>query len=290
MFKQRTKTRDRFMRCPLASVFLVCCAWATATLAAVENDPARHACLVATPDALTEAAIFNAVQNRLSAGNQHYRIVLQYNILRRSDGSGGFTQLDLIDEHMRHLNWGFRDTPFVYVRIPGVRYIDDDGFYQLDSISEAFNLYRTYNTPGVANIYMHEGTLFNNPNARAYTSPTLPNRGHTYGDTRIGLPANIAYSPHELGHFFFLLHPYESAFAGTECVARTNCQLAGDLVCDTPASPIVFGGNTLRTGQYFGSSIGPCPGDGAYAPLTDLWMEAGWASGKWIWRAARLCG
>lgn len=243
-------------------------------------EQGKNECLVAETDSVMEAQIAAAVHAQDAVQGEHYRIVLQYLVLRRSNGTGGFTNLALIDEHLRDLNWGFRDTPFVFVRVPGVKYIDSDDYYSLDNVDEAHQMYSAYYTSGVVNIFMHDGTLFNNPNARTYTSPgPRPRRGHTYGDTRIGLPANIAYSPHELGHFFFLLHPYESSFAGTECVARDLCLGTGDLVCDTPASPAVFQQNTLRTGAYFGTAKGPCPGDAAYAPLTDLWMEAGWQYG-----------
>jgi len=248
-------------------------------VASVTDKTADDVCLMLPSSAAIEAQISAAVGALEATQNEHYRIVLQYSVLRRSDGTGGFTDLALIDEHLRDINWGFRDTPFVFVRIPGVRYIDNDAYFALDTVSEAEGMYTSFHTPGVANIYMHPGTLFNNPNARSYTSPPPPRRGHTYGDTRIGLPANIAYSPHELGHFFFLLHPYESGFAGTECVARERCDETGDLVCDTPASPAIFQQNTLRTGEYIGNAVGPCSGDGPYAPLTDLWMEAGWQYG-----------
>lgn len=276
---RKNGTHPRELLC--AGVFNVCLLFASLLSAAeTQDDPSNDSCLMAIPDSATEARIAAATKAHDGVPGEHYRIVLQYNVLRRSDGSGGFTNLALINEHIRDLNWGFRDTPFVFVRIPGVRYIDDDGFYSLGSVNEAHLMYSTYFTSGVANIFMHPGTLFNNPNARSYTSPgPAPARGHTYGDTRIGLPGNIAYSPHELGHFFFLLHPYESGFAGTECVARDRCEDTGDLVCDTPASPVIFHQNTLRTGEYFGTAIGPCSGDPPYAPLTDLWMEAGWQYG-----------
>ena len=245
---------------------------------AFQSSEQPHMCLVAPFDTTMDSLI-HGMENHNSE-DEHFRIVLQYNILRRSDGTGGWDQLDLIDEHVKHINWGFRDTPFVFVRKPGVNYIDSDQSYDIETVGEAQTFFGTHHTPGVGMIYMYNGsTLFNNTVARAYTSPTLGQRGHIYSDTRVGLPANLAFSPHELGHFFFLYHPYESAANGTECVARTNCTTHGDLVCDTPASPIVFGGNTLRTGQYFGSTPGPCPNDPPYEPLTNNWMEAGWNYG-----------
>ncbi|MBN2272800.1 MAG: hypothetical protein JXR41_02115 [Bacteroidales bacterium] len=40
----------------------------------------------------------------------------------------------------------------------------------------------------------------------------------------------------QIGHFFNLYHTHETSF-GIELVARSNCQTAGDLCCDTPADP-----------------------------------------------------
>lgn len=45
--------------------------------------------------------------------------------------------------------------------------------------------------------------------------------------------------PHEMGHFFGLLHTFEGN--GVELVDGSNCTTAGDLVCDTPADPYVPG-------------------------------------------------
>lgn len=42
---------------------------------------------------------------------------------------------------------------------------------------------------------------------------------------------------HELGHYFGLYDTFEAEAFGAERVLRTNCEVAGDLVCDTPADP-----------------------------------------------------
>lgn len=41
---------------------------------------------------------------------------------------------------------------------------------------------------------------------------------------------------HEIGHFFGLYHTFETRF-GIEKVDGSNCETAGDLICDTPADP-----------------------------------------------------
>ncbi len=50
---------------------------------------------------------------------------------------------------------------------------------------------------------------------------------------------------HELGHFFGLFHINES-FLGTEFVNGSNCEVAGDLICDTPAAPFIVSDISLN--------------------------------------------
>lgn len=51
-----------------------------------------------------------------------------------------------------------------------------------------------------------------------------------------GCSTNGSTLAHEIGHFFGLLHTHETA-RGVELVDRSNCESAGDLICDTPADP-----------------------------------------------------
>lgn len=47
---------------------------------------------------------------------------------------------------------------------------------------------------------------------------------------------NPSVTPHEVGHYFDLLHTHETSH-GQECPNGWNCSFTGDLVCDTPADP-----------------------------------------------------
>lgn len=47
---------------------------------------------------------------------------------------------------------------------------------------------------------------------------------------------------HEMGHVFGLLHTFET---GDELVNGSNCETAGDMICDTPADPYVEGADTM---------------------------------------------
>lgn len=46
---------------------------------------------------------------------------------------------------------------------------------------------------------------------------------------------NDGLLPHEMGHYFGLLHTFETGYRGKELVNGSNCSVAGDLICDTPA-------------------------------------------------------
>ena len=45
---------------------------------------------------------------------------------------------------------------------------------------------------------------------------------------------------HEMGHCLNLYHTHETAKFGQELVDGSNCETAGDLVCDTPADPNLY--------------------------------------------------
>lgn len=64
--------------------------------------------------------------------------------------------------------------------------------------------------------------------------------------------------PHEMGHLFGLLHTFEGS--GVENVNGSNCDIAGDLICDTPADPFIEGTQIQWLGEncefiYTGTDI-----------------------------------
>lgn len=211
-----------------------------------------------------------------STGGEPYRIVVRFNIVRRSDGTGGFDE-SLLPYFMKDVNYGFRDTPFYFVQTPEIIYIDNDAHYaNIPNWPTAIALLLAHNEPGIFDNIITP-TLFGGPPVTGLNFVSNP-RGNIMAYERIGHPHSIVYPPHEFGHVLGLYHPYEGQF-GQECTSGSNCNFAGDLLCDTPASPIVHGGNTTATGIFFAEIPGPCVNDPLFAPLTDLYMEAGWPAG-----------
>ncbi len=74
---------------------------------------------------------------------------------------------------------------------------------------------------------------------------------------------------HELGHALGLYHPHSTSF-GSELVDGSNCHETGDLICDTPADPNLYGkvNNDCQYNQFERDSIGTL-----YAPNTRLIMS-----------------
>ena len=69
----------------------------------------------------------------------------------------------------------------------------------------------------------------------------------------------IAILPHELGHYFSLLHingiwMFNEEFP-RELVSGEECGFRGDLICDTPGQPGYGGGESFFTEIYEGERI-----------------------------------
>jgi len=193
---------------------------------------------------------------------------------------GGIDE-SLILPLMQDLNYGFRDTPFVFVREPGTVYIDNDTYYaDFPTFASMLPMLNAHYQEGVINIFLVPSVQSGQFPASAWVGPpfTGGERGVLMAYNATGTPSNIVTPPHEVGHIFDLLHPFETAL-GVECTSGVLCAFRGDLVCDTPASPIVSPVNTTATGIYFGNQAGPCAGDPPYNPNTRLYMDAGWPAG-----------
>jgi DNA-binding beta-propeller fold protein YncE len=234
-----------------------------------------HETCLFPPDLLPpdEAAVATPM---MAGGEAPYRIAIRFLIVRRSDGSGGLDE-SLLHYFMRDLNYGFRDTPFDFVQLPEITYIDNDAHYaNIPNWPTARALLSSHHVPGVMN-HIITPTIFGGPPVTGLNFVSNP-RGNIVAYERIGHPHSIVFPPHEVGHVLFLYHPFETQF-GAECTSGEGCEHDGDLVCDTPASPAVHGGNTTATGRFFADIPGPCEDDPPFAPLTDLYMEAGWPAG-----------
>jgi Pregnancy-associated plasma protein-A len=77
---------------------------------------------------------------------------------------------------------------------------------------------------------------------------------------------------HVMGHFFGLYHTFETAF-GIELADRSNCDAAGDLVCDTNADPDSTGQASSGDQCNYSGTTQQDPAGNWYVPPTDNYMS-----------------
>lgn len=106
------------------------------------------------------------------------------------------------------------------------------------------SLSRDYRVDEINRLFYQENRI-NIYLVRTFDDPTICGFAQTPGinsanNAKIYLSGGCL--PHEMGHLFGLLHTFEGN--GIENVNGSNCEVAGDLVCDTPADPYVEGSDT----------------------------------------------
>ncbi|MEM6525779.1 MAG: T9SS type A sorting domain-containing protein [Bacteroidota bacterium] len=163
------------------------------------------------------------------------RIPIKIHVIRRDDASGGISlqtiqsALDITNDWFINANMEF----FVY---EDVNHIDNTIFYNMDR-SEEDQVANPNDVRNVINMYF-AGSLSSGGNALCGYA-TFPG-----GKDRVfmanGCTPNGTTLAHELGHYFNLYHPHETAF-GRELVDGSNCENTGDILCSTPADPNLTG-------------------------------------------------
>ena len=96
--------------------------------------------------------------------------------------------------------------------------------YRVDEINRLF-----YQENRI-NIYLVD--RFDDPNLCGFA-----NLGQIANENNAKIYIKGGCLPHEMGHLFGLLHTFEGS--GVENVDGSNCDLVGDLICDTPADPYI---------------------------------------------------
>jgi hypothetical protein len=195
-----------------------------------------------------------------------YYIPLTIHIVRRNDGTGGFTQAQL-DIAMQDVAFMYQGSGLNFYQQGAIDYIDDDAYY--NGGDWIINPLRQENpVPGTINIYFCP----NFPYCGVSSFTTSFIQGILVNNVCAGVSSNPSTFAHEIGHYLDLYHTHETFF-GQECPDGGNCLSTGDKLCDTPADPRLSGKvNTLC--EYIGSDIAPvlCS-EPTYSPQTENLMS-----------------
>ncbi len=170
-------------------------------------------------------------------------VPILFHLIRRSNGSGGATGSD-VNAALFSINREYQDSHVqFYLAGSGPHYINSDAYYDYD-YTEENALTQANDVDNAINVYV-VGTLnfqSSNVTGYAYYPSVLASSNRVF--VRSDRLADGRTLPHELGHYFNLLHTFHNNanpnVSLRELVTRgagANCDTAGDLLCDTPADP-----------------------------------------------------
>jgi Secretion system C-terminal sorting domain/Pregnancy-associated plasma protein-A len=166
------------------------------------------------------------------------RVPVKLHFIRSSNGSGGVSEAQ-IGNLLDKVNGFYSAAGMEFFQHSPVNLINNDLYFNLNSDNEGAVAVPN-DVPGVINIYFSNTLLSGGTPLCGYTRfpPSVDRVFVTYSCS-----FNGSTLEHELGHYFTLFHTHGVTNNGTtdELVNGSNCSLAGDRVCDTPADPNLSG-------------------------------------------------
>lgn len=160
----------------------------------------------------------------------------------------------VVFQELEKVNQIYAGANIEFVACGNINYINDNDYVTFTkSVDEV--LCDFHDKPSTINIYFV-------PNLVKIVNGEVKNLcGYAYNfDIRArvlmdkGCSNNGSTLAHELGHSFSLLHTHSTS-NGFEHANGTNCSIAGDLLCDTPADPKLSSDIVSTSCEYVGTEL-----------------------------------
>ncbi len=198
-------------------------------------------------------AIIDEIQTRTDY-TEWFFIPVEFHIVTKSDGTGGIDENDILDE-LDHINKNYAGFKMKFYLASDFNYIKSNSLYSdpggTFGVSKIKSNKKKY--PNAINIFLvNKMESGDSPGSvLGYYTPQLD--VVVIRNNQFGIKAQTA--SHELGHFFSLQHtfhgwesdPYDPVKHGNpvnilktstgqtiEFMDKSNCEIAADLLCDTP--------------------------------------------------------
>ncbi len=198
----------------------------------------------------------------------NYTVPLKVNFVSANANTRSISMIQFMNA-LCHLNKTYDTIGMSFYINGGINYIYNSAFNPLPSFSVGNTMANTYNVANNANIYITNLSQMSPPLCGFASLPNTPNApgpGPAFTKGLVVLSPNCTSDQdqtwaHEFGHYFSLLHPFQTtsnapASAAAERVTRNpnevsprlsaNCQTAGDGFCDTQADYIADRWNCNR--------------------------------------------
>lgn len=173
-----------------------------------------------------------------------------FHIVQNNIGSGGLPSSQ-VAQVLNILNASYAAANIQFEQCGTINYINNSSLFNFDVDNMPY-LASNFNVANTVNIYFVNALYANGSSGlNGISSFPWQNNHLVVIDNNNAATSVIA---HELGHYLGLYHTHENIF-GYEWVNGGNCQVAGDMICDTPADPNLAG-NTVNC-VYVGYYIDP---------------------------------
>lgn len=193
---------------------------------------------------------FYSLQAQRNSSTAVTSVPVKAHVLRTDAGTGGLTEAQ-INSAFAIMNSYYANANLEFFLCEGINFINNSTFYNF-TISEEADLRAAYNVDNVINIYFANEVTNSNNNGLC---------GYAYfpgGPEVIMMNNSCAMNgstlSHEMGHFLGLSHTHGNSNTNltNELVDGSNCDSAGDFICDTPADPQLSGSNVTAACNYIG--------------------------------------
>lgn len=178
-------------------------------------------------------------------------IPVQVHIIRRDDGSGGYS-IDDWNSDLAELNAIYAPANMAFFECNPPNIITNDEYYDLEQGAETNALTSSYSIDKVMNVFIPGGDLLSSTGGSLCGYAYYPWSGIEHLVVKASCMDNGSTFPHEVGHFFGLYHTHgrTNGMLTDELVNSSNCTTAGDQVCDTPADPQLGLDNVTSSCQW----------------------------------------
>ncbi len=193
-------------------------------------------------------------------------VPITVHVVRQSGGTGGLSAAQ-VQQAIDGANQIWLGSGIQFCTPGATRYIDSDSIYfNTDTIAEVNELRQMDQVPGTINVYFANNLRTEIGALCGISSFTFSSvQGIAVSNSCVPSAGNPSTFAHELAHYFDLYHTHEMAF-GQECTDGSNCDVSGDLMCDTPADPNISGEVDPALCQWGGNEEPPCQSTVPYAP------------------------
>ncbi|MES2763112.1 MAG: zinc-dependent metalloprotease [Bacteroidota bacterium] len=184
------------------------------------------------------------------------QIPYQIHLIVKANGTSALT-IQQIRNEMDSVNAFYANANMFFFECSAPEIIYDDSLYNYEYITEELIVLTQNYTPDVINLYFANTVSINGTAVCGYSQfpPSVD-----YAVMAFACATNGSTLAHEIGHYFGLFHTHGDISQG-ELVDGSNCMVDGDLICDTPADPILSSSNVNSSCVYTGTTL-----DGNFTP------------------------